>query len=186
MNRAENGVAEVFGCNELEARELAKTGQAVAQQCIKVYDNFSLDTLIATKRIIDKVSSRESERRKDKVPNYGFEATDKRLEASIKANRRAMSGPAKKMWQTYQATADAEEQFRLALQPVPSLGHGVDGALTLVWEQLHQAHQLTQPVKVGEGRIAYQTLRRQDWLVKQLGLSDIYYGYQHSYRPPRW
>ena len=186
MNRSEQGVLGAFGCNELEARELVKTAQAVAQQCTKVYDSFSLDSVIVTKRTINKVGNREADRRKDKFPDYGFEATDKRIEANIKANRRALPSAAKKMWQAYQATTDAEEQFRLALRAIPSTGLGVDGALTLTWEQLHQAHQLTEPVKVSEGRMAYQALRRQDWLVKRLGLSNIYYGYHHSYRPPRW
>ena len=188
MDPVESNIIETFNCHPLEARELVTTVHTLADHFVTVYDAFSLDAVIDTQRAVERAYQKTLE------PNNGqsvffdrsFEVSDRRLEGHIKRSRRALPSRSRKLWKAYQAADEADAPFRLAAQPLFPCDYGFDGILTHTLSQLHQAERLTAPEKVIEGRAACEALGRQVYLLRSLGLCHIYYGYDHTYRPPRW
>ncbi len=84
---------------------------------------------------------------------------------------RSLPRPAKALLQLTQEADEIMARFQTAVnlarcQPRPALG----AALTVTLSALHEAGQLSSPDKVSEGRLAYESIRRDTMLLSELGI----------------
>lgn len=167
MNPAQH-IAEQLQCSELAAGEICATAKALAQGFVAIYDTYDLTHVLEAKRAIRKLGITP--------PKKLFRGDRQQRPTADKAERvlrnwRALSRPATTLFKHCQNAVEAADQFRTAVDIAHCQNYsGVDAVLTVVLSALHEARRLPSPDKVGDGRLAYESMRRDYTLLQSLGV----------------
>jgi len=162
-------MAEKLQCSELAAREICKEALALARCFVEVYDVYDLTHVLAAKRAIRKALFEYQPSKS--AQGGGKVQADKQAAERLSRYRRALPRPAIKLFDCAQAAKNGEAKFRTALSLANAQNHlGFDEALSATLLALHDARQLSSPEKVGDGRLAYESLCRDYALLRDLGI----------------
>lgn len=173
MNCAAQDLAAQFECSELSAGEICKTAQELTQSFVAIYNTYNLDYVLAAKRITSKTFLDPI---KKQLSGGARERQEAELAEHIRLNRRALSRASNVLFDNVKAGFETKERFRTALNIAHCQNYfGLEEMLSEVLAALHLVQPFHEPEKVSDGRLAYESIRRDTWLLKQVGvLSEIY------------
>lgn len=162
-------IAEQFQCSELAAGEICHAAKALAQEFVTVHDAYDLAHVLDAKRAVRKVTY-YYEPRKTARPG-GVTRNDMQRAERLRLNRKALSRGATNLFNHAQRAVQAMGRFQTAINIANCQNYvGMDEALSETLSALHDARQLSSPDKVGDGRLAYESMRRDYLLLQELGI----------------
>lgn len=163
-------IAEAFQCSERAAQEICQHGKTMAGDFMRIYDAYDLTHVLDAKRAVAK--ARLAALKKE------FKGNSQEAQAAYKAHSqrlcwRAIPGSARTLFKHAKSAVQTEDLFDRAVA-MANAGRAISGAdaVTQVFLALHEARQLSSPDKVRDGRLVYESLRRDYNLLNSLGVLD--------------
>ena len=164
-----NYIADKFRCSELAAREICNAALVLARAFVAVHDAYDLTHVLDAKRATRKVSFEYSPSKAAQGGGKG--QGDMQQAERIRLSKKALSRPTLNLFECAEAAIEAQEKFRTALNLANCKNYpGLDEALSMALSALHDAGQLPSPENVGDGRLAYESMRRDYLLLQSLGI----------------
>lgn len=161
-------IAEQFECSTLAAGEICTTAKTLAQCFVFIHDAYALDHVLIAKRTSRKLAGVPLRKT---FAGGGREQQQAERAEQIRVVRRALPRAANDLFGYVQSAVEASDQFRTAVNIASCRNNpGLDGILSVALSALHEDGQLQTPEKVGDGRLAYESIRRDYSLLQSLGI----------------
>lgn len=161
-------IAEHLQCSELAAGEICTSAKALAQCFVSIDDAYDLTHVLDAKRAVRKVTYYYEP---SKAAQGGVGQGGKQQTERIRLNRKALSRGANNLFTQAQNAVESMDRFQTAVNIANCQNYvGMDEALSMTLSILHEARQLPSPDKVGDGRLAYESMRRDYLLLQELGI----------------